>query len=85
MIPDIELQSPETIEKFQESQLQNLLDYLSEFSPFYKNLFAKEKIDTKKIKSLADLHHIPLIDKSHLQHYNNDFICINNIGIVINS
>ena len=76
MIPDIELQSHEVIERFQEAQLQKLIAYLADFSPYYKNLFKKEKIDPTKIKSLADLLHIPLTDKSHLQLFNNDFICV---------
>jgi phenylacetate-CoA ligase len=76
MIPEIELKSPEIINKFQEDQLINLLAYLSENSLFYKNHFRKEKIDPRKIRSLIDLRNIPPIDKSQLQHDNNDFICV---------
>jgi phenylacetate-CoA ligase len=76
MIPEIELQSPGIIEKFQEEKLKNLLAYLSEFSPFYKNYFREENIDPAKIQSIKDLQNIPPIDKSHLQLFNDDFICI---------
>jgi phenylacetate-CoA ligase len=76
MIPDIELQSPETIEKFQDSQLQKLILYLADFSPYYKSLFKKEKIRPEKIRSLSDLLNVPVTDKVHLQKFNDDFICI---------
>jgi phenylacetate-CoA ligase len=76
MIPEIELKSPEVIQKYQETQLQKLVAYLAEYSVYYKNLFVKEKIDPAKIKLLSDLQDIPLTDKNHLQLYNNDFICV---------
>jgi len=76
MIPEIELQSPEVIEKFQASELQKLIAYLTEFSPYYKSLFLREKINPAKIKVLSDLLHIPVTDKSHLQLFNDDFICV---------
>jgi phenylacetate-CoA ligase len=82
MIPEIELQSPEIILKFQETQLQKLIAYLVNFSPYYKNLFRKEKIDPAKIQSLSDLLLIPLTDKEHLQLYNNDFICVGRNKII---
>ncbi|MCE5344936.1 MAG: AMP-binding protein [Bacteroidales bacterium] len=76
MIPEIELQSPEVINLFQERQLQKLIAYLADYSPYYKKIFEKEKISPEKIKLLSDLHNIPFTDKSHLQLFNNDFICI---------
>lgn len=76
MIPDIELQSPETIERFQAKELQKLIFYLAASSPYYKKLFKKERINPEGIRSLSDLLHIPLTDKVHLQQYNNDFICV---------
>jgi phenylacetate-CoA ligase len=76
MIPEIELQSPEVIQKYQEIQLHKLVAYLAEYSVYYKSLFLKEKIDPAKIKLLSDLQNIPLTDKNHLQLYNNDFICV---------
>jgi phenylacetate-CoA ligase len=76
MIPEIELQSPEVIRKFQETQLQKLLVYLAENSPYYMRLFREEKIKPDRIKVLSDLLHIPLTDKAHLQHNNTDFICV---------
>ena len=82
MIPEIELQSAEVIESFQETQLQKLIAYLADFSPYYKNLFGKEKINPTKIKLLSDLLHIPLTEKLHLQLFNNDFICVSRNKII---
>ena len=76
MIPEIELQSGEVIQKYQEEQLQKLIPYLAEHSVFYKNLFRKEKVNYLKIKRLSDLLDIPVTDKDQLQLHNNDFICI---------
>ena len=76
MIPKIELQSPEIIERFQETELQKLIAYLADFSPYYKNLFLREKINPAKIKKMSDLLQIPVTDKSHLQLFNDDFICV---------
>jgi phenylacetate-CoA ligase len=76
MIPEIEIQSTETIERFQEAELQKLMPYLALNSPYYRKLFEKEKINPEKIKKLSDLLSIPLTDKLHLQQFNNDFICI---------
>jgi phenylacetate-CoA ligase len=82
MIPEIELQSPEIIEKFQESQLQKLIFYLVDSSPYYKTLFRKEKINPAAIRTLSDLLNIPVTDKGHLQQYNNDFICVTRNKII---
>jgi phenylacetate-CoA ligase len=76
MIPEIELQSPEVIQKYQEEQLQKLVVYLDEYSTFYRNLFRREKINPFSIRVLSDLHGIPVTDKNHLQLFNNDFICV---------
>ncbi len=76
MIPEIEIQSADIIRKYQEEQLQKLISYLAGHSVFYKNLFRKEKINYQKIRHLSDLLDIPVTDKDHLQHFNNDFICV---------
>jgi phenylacetate-CoA ligase len=76
MIPNIELQSRETIERFQETQLQKLIAYLANFSPYYKNLFRRENINPTKIKVMSDLLQVPVTDKRHLQLFNDDFICV---------
>jgi len=60
----------------QEQKLHELLLYLSENSPFYKELFAKHEIDIADIKTLSDLALIPTTSKDDLQLRNDDFLCV---------
>jgi len=60
----------------QEEKLQELLNYVSQRSPFYKDLFAKHHIDISKIKTVADLAIIPPTTKDDLQQRNYDFLCV---------
>src|SRR6201994_3712217 len=60
----------------QQKKLQELLQYVSQHSPFYKELFAKHNIAIADIKTLADLTKIPTTEKDDLQKRNNDFLCV---------
>lgn len=75
-IPDIELQSAALIQQFQEKELQHLLGYLRQFSPFYKEWFSKHGVNTDKVRSIADLRSIPTVGKEDLQQRNWDFLCV---------
>ena len=75
-IPDIELQSPDAIRQFQDKALQHLLGYLRQFSPFYKEWFARHGLDTDSIRTVGDLHRIPVVGKEDLQQRNWDFLCV---------
>lgn len=74
--PDIEFQDQSVIKQFQEDKLHDTLSYLHKKSPFYNNLFAKENINTEKIKTIEDLTLIPVTEKRDLQLYNQDFLCV---------
>ncbi|MDO3625724.1 phenylacetate--CoA ligase family protein [Mucilaginibacter sp. BT774] len=71
---DKQLAGEET--KMQEQKLQQLLQYVSQYSPFYKELFAKHQIDINTVKTIADLAQIPPTYKEDLQQRNNDFLCV---------
>lgn len=60
----------------QEKKLHELLLYLSQYSPFYKELFSKRKINIYAIKTLADLALLPTTSKDDLQQRNDDFLCV---------
>ena len=75
-IPEIELQSPDKIRRFQEEQLKKLLTYVSAHSPFYKRHFASHGIDTDAIRSLEDLATIPPTTKDLFHEFNWDFLCV---------
>ena len=76
MLPTIETKSASDIKSFQEEKLRELLQYLQAKSPFYQEVFRKQKIDISKIKSLEDLVKIPVTTKSDLQELNDEFICV---------
>ena len=75
-IPDIETRPPEEIKKFQEAKLAELLSYLQSHSTFYQELFEKNGIDIRHIKTLEDLTKIPVTTKDDLQQRTNDFLCV---------
>ncbi|QKJ32489.1 AMP-binding protein [Mucilaginibacter mali] len=60
----------------QEQKLQELLQYLSARSPFYRELFAKHRVDINKVQTLQDLTRLPTTQKDDLQQRNNDFLCV---------
>jgi phenylacetate-CoA ligase len=74
--PDIEYQPQPVIKSFQEGKLHELLEYLKERSPYYRDLFEKEKIDPARISSIEDLKLIPPTRKSDLQTNNQKFLCV---------
>ncbi|MCV9929632.1 AMP-binding protein [Flavobacterium sp. LS1R49] len=76
MIPEIEKGSLEEIKNFQEQKLVELLAYISQKSPFYKNFFEEKKIDITTIKTLEDLQLLPVTTKEDLQNNNDDFLCV---------
>ncbi len=72
-----ELASAPFIEQkaYQSAALQHLLEYIAQYSPFYKRLFAAHKIDVQKIKSTDDLRLLPVSGKADMQEHNLDFLC----------
>jgi len=74
--PEIERKPLHEIKEYQNTRLKVLLEYLSNYSPFYQDLFNKEKIDISHIRTLDDLTGIPVTTKDHLQQNNRDFISV---------
>lgn len=60
----------------QEQQLQQLLAYINEHSPFYRELFDRNSVDISTIKTLEDLTFLPVTHKEDLQKNNDDFLCV---------
>lgn len=74
--PDIEFCTTDEIEAFQNEKLMEALRYLSEHSPFYRNMFRENGIDISEILSVRDLVKLPFTEKKDLQLHNEDFICV---------
>jgi phenylacetate-CoA ligase len=76
MVSTLEKQSKEQVKAFQEGKLKETLQYVSQYSPFYRRHFQKNGIDISEIKSLDDLKVIPPTTKDDLQQSNGDFLCV---------
>ena len=73
---DIEFESIERIRTYQEDLLRKQIAYLAEHSPFYQRLFAEHAINPVSIRTIEDLQHVPFTEKSDLQRFNDDFLCV---------
>lgn len=73
---DIEYQSVETIKRYQEHLLCKQIDFVAHNSTYYRRLFEKYNINPKQIRTIEDLTHIPFTEKSDLQLFNKDFLCV---------
>ena len=73
---DIEFGAIERIRTYQEDLLRKQIAYLAEHSPFYQRLFAKHAINPASIRTIEDLQHVPFTEKSDLQRFNDDFLCV---------
>ncbi|MBM3405524.1 MAG: phenylacetate--CoA ligase [Bacteroidetes bacterium] len=80
--PPVEYLSLPEIKRFQEVKLQELLLYLKEKSPFYRDHFNKHQIDISQVLKLEDLAYIPVTSKEDLQTRNGDFICVDKSRII---
>ena len=80
--PEIERASLENIQEYQNSRLPGALEYLETNSQFYKELFRKQQIDIRKIKTIEDLVQVPATMKSALQNQNSDFLCVPKTKII---
>jgi phenylacetate-CoA ligase len=74
------LSQPE-LKSFQEAKMAEILAYVSVGSPYYKELFTKEKIDVTKIRCIEDLRDLPVTTKQDLQERNLDFLCVSPLEI----
>jgi phenylacetate-CoA ligase len=75
-------QSQQQITAMQEQKLQELLTYLNQNSPFYKEMFEANHINVAGIKTLDDLKLIPTTVKEDLQTRNDDFLCVSRDKII---
>ena len=74
--PGAAFQTKEEIKAMQEKKLQETVAYLSQHSPFYKELFTKTGFNPKGIKAIEDLSVMPTTIKEDLQQRNDDFLCV---------
>ncbi|MDH6602301.1 phenylacetate-coenzyme A ligase PaaK-like adenylate-forming protein [Myroides gitamensis] len=75
-------QSVDEIKHFQEQKLREVLRYVSQHSPFYKQLYQEQQVNLSAIQTLEDLPLLPLITKDDLQRNNDDFFCVDKTQII---
>lgn len=75
-INDIEFESVDTINEFQNKRLQEALRYLESNSAFYQRMFRDNGIDIRQIQTTEDLVKLPFTEKKDLQLYNTEFLCV---------
>lgn len=66
-----------TVSEQQFLKLKETLTYVSEHSPYYKNLFHKNALSINEILSASDFEKIPFTTKKDLQDNPLEFICVN--------
>lgn len=71
----IEFEDKEVIKQMQEQRLSAMLDYLRQHSPYYKFVFAENKIEIKNI-AVDNLHELPFTTKDDLANHNEKFLCV---------
>ncbi|WP_298538845.1 AMP-binding protein [uncultured Aquimarina sp.] len=76
MIKNIEKATSTEISNLQNEKLRELVGFVSQYSPYYKRLFATLDISIDDIKTVEDLKKLPITTKDDLQEYNDDFLCV---------
>lgn len=74
--------SKDEIRAFQNERICETLAYVQEKSPYYRELFKKENIDIKSIRTLEDLQKLPVTTKQDLQLRSQDFLCVDPSDII---
>lgn len=76
MLNDIEFETVEAINEFQNKKLQEALRYLEANSAFYRKMFKDNDIDVTQIRTIEDLTLLPFTEKKDLQLHNKEFLCV---------
>lgn len=64
--PEIDAASRDKIKEIQSEKLQIAFRYLYECSPFYQKKFKQAKLSPKDVKSIEDLHKIPITTRAEM-------------------
>lgn len=79
---DLQKASPAVVKAYQEQQLQALMSYLNQHSPFYQEQWKAAQIDPSQIQTLEDLRQLPFTTKADLQAYNDNFMAADRQKII---
>ncbi|SDR77648.1 AMP-binding protein [Gramella sp. MAR_2010_147] len=79
---DLYFQDLKIIQTKQWTLLKKQLKYISENSPYYRQLFKDRSIDISAISSFKDLQKLPVTTKEDLQRHNSEFIAVPEADII---
>jgi phenylacetate-CoA ligase len=82
IFPEVTYLPADKLKIMQEQKLQELLLYITLYSPFYQKLFTKHKIDIALVKTLEDISLLPTTSKEDLQQNNEDFLCVDRHSVI---
>lgn len=75
-LPDIYAHSSAEIERIQGEILSETVARAASASPFYRERFARERVDPSRIRSISDLSVLPFTKKEEIQQGNRDFLAV---------
>ena len=72
--------SRDKIEAVRDRRIRALVRHAAQWVPWYRELFAAERIDPRDIRGARDLDRLPLLDKRHVRERPRDFLAENLSG-----
>lgn len=60
----------------QAEKLRHMVHYAVEHVPYYRDLFSQLKLDPREIRQAEDLRHLPILEKSDIQHAQDSFLAL---------
>ncbi|MCS6945893.1 MAG: hypothetical protein RMK97_10865 [Sutterellaceae bacterium] len=58
---------PERLRELADAKVRRLIQYVAKHVPYYRELFARERLDPREIRGVADLPKIPILTREVLQ------------------
>ena len=71
----------EEIKKYKLFKMQEMLEYVSQNSPFYSKLYKESGVNTSHINDFNDLENIPLTEQEQLAKHQYHFLCVSRKNI----
>jgi len=64
----------ERLETMRDRRIRNIVAYAARTVPYYREMFAREGIDPRRIRSAADLDRLPVLNKEMVREHPRRFI-----------
>ena len=75
-LPLIERTSKAELEAFQLQEVKKTLEYVQQYSPYYKAQWKQLGVSASSILSWSDFQKLPFTTKQDLQEHNDEFLCV---------